>query len=95
MRILEELSRLAETVRAMDRAELADELGSIVERLRRMDREEIVDEMFDILEKVRELLLENDDLRRRLKARLQGSGGSDDLSYPYEGIYWFDSRTSG
>lgn len=89
MSILEELARLAETVRGMDRSDLADEIGRIVEKLRAMDREEIVEEMFDIMEKVRELLLENDDLKRKLKARLQP--GRDELSYPYEGIYWFDS----
>ena len=89
MRTLDELARLARTVRAMDRSELADELGRIVEKLRSMEREEIVDEMFDMMEKVRDLLLENDDLKRKLKARLQS--GREDLSYPYEGIYWFDS----
>lgn len=92
MSILEDLARLAETVRRVDRQDLADELGRIVEKLRGMDREEILDEMFDIMERVRELLLENNDLKRRLKSRLQPGG--DDLSYPYEGIYWFDS-TSG
>lgn len=91
MSILEELAGLARTVRAMDRSELADELGRIVEKLRGMEREEIVDEMFDMMEKVRGLILENDDLKRRLKARLQSGG--EELSYPYEGIYWFDSRT--
>lgn len=88
MSILDDLATLAETVRSMDRSELGDELGRIVEKLRRMDREEIVDEMFDIMEKVRELLLENNDLKRRLKARLQSR--TEELSYPYEGIYWFD-----
>lgn len=89
MAILDDVAKMVEALRSMDRAELADELGRMVEKARAMDRSEVVDELSRLVEKVREVLLENHSLRRRLRARLQAGG--EEPSYPYEGVYWFDS----
>lgn len=93
MHILDDMAKLVEAIRSMDRSELADELLKLVEKLRTLDRSELLDELLHVAERVRELLQENQALRNRLKARLQSA--ADELSYPYEGIYWFDSRPNG
>lgn len=112
MSILDDMARLVERVRSMDRAELADELSRLLERVRTLDRAELVEEMARLVErvsglnraelleeiqgvteKVRDVLQENQALKSRLRARLQAA--ADDLSYPYEGIYWFDSPANG
>lgn len=93
MNTLDHMGKLVEAIRSLDRSEVADELLNLVEKLRSMDRAELLDEVFDVAERMRELLLENQVLRTRLKAKLHSA--TDDLSYPYEGIYWFDSQSNG
>ncbi|MFQ5678958.1 MAG: hypothetical protein ACE5HP_05825 [Gemmatimonadota bacterium] len=91
MNILDDIGKLVEAIRSLDRAEMEDELLKLVEKLRSMDRSELLEELFGVAERVRELLLENQALKRRLKARLQPA--KEELSYPYEGIYWFDANS--
>lgn len=109
MAILEDLSKLLEAIRSVDRSELADDLAALIEHVRQMDRaevrdeavrvagkvrerSEVLDEAARIAEKVRDVLRENQALRSRLKSRLQPA--DDDLSFPYEGVYWFDTPAS-
>lgn len=92
MAILDELARLLESVRSLDRAELADDIGQLIEHVRSLDRSEMLDEVVDVAEKVRDVLRENHALRARLRAKLQTT--EEELSFPYEGVYWFDTPAS-
>lgn len=110
MAILDDMSKLLEAIRSVDRSELADDIAGLIEHVRQMDRaevrdeavrvagkvrerSEVLDEAARIAEKVRDVLRENHALRTRLKARLQAT--EEEISFPYEGVYWFDTPARG
>lgn len=91
--VADELSRLLEKVRTLDRGELVEEVARLVERVSGLERSELMEEVQRVADRVRDVIHENQALKSRLKARLQAA--RDELPYPYEGIYWFDSPANG